>query len=162
MRVLGFMTGTSLDAVDMAVLETDGEAISAFGPAGERKLSDATRDLMLEATRQALAWPRDAPEPAVFAQASRAGAEEHFAAAQAFLDANGLAWADIDLIGMHGQTVLHERPQAGRVGRTVQLGDLPGALDMMLGLEKQTRGVRPRTGPLFFRRPCSHPFPPRC
>ena len=123
MRVLGFMTGTSLDAVDMAVLETDGEAISAFGPAGERKLSDATRDLMLEATRQALAWPRDAPEPAVFAQASRAGAEEHFAAAQAFLDANGLAWADIDLIGMHGQTVLHERPQAGRVGRTVQLGD---------------------------------------
>ncbi|MDB5461858.1 MAG: putative molecular chaperone, partial [Phenylobacterium sp.] len=33
MRVLGFMTGTSLDAVDMAVLETDGEAISAFWPA---------------------------------------------------------------------------------------------------------------------------------
>ena len=34
MRVLGFMTGTSLDAVDMAVLETDGETITAFGPAG--------------------------------------------------------------------------------------------------------------------------------
>ena len=33
MRVLGFMTGTSLDAVDMAVLETEGEAISAFGSA---------------------------------------------------------------------------------------------------------------------------------
>ena len=50
MRVLGFMTGTSLDAVDMAVLETDGETISAFGPAGERKLTDATRDIMLAAT----------------------------------------------------------------------------------------------------------------
>jgi anhydro-N-acetylmuramic acid kinase len=34
-----------------------------------------------------------------------------------------MAWADIDLIGMHGQTVLHERPQEGRPGRTVQLGD---------------------------------------
>jgi anhydro-N-acetylmuramic acid kinase len=123
MRVLGFMTGTSLDAVDMAVLETDGQAISAFGPAGERKLSDATRDVMLEATKQALAWPRGAPQPAIFAEAARAGAEEHFAAAEEFLAANGLKWSDIDLIGMHGQTVLHERPQGGRVGRTVQLGD---------------------------------------
>src|ERR1700744_222167 len=123
MRVLGFMTGTSLDAVDMAVLETDGEAISAFGPAGERKLSDATRDVMLEATKQALAWPRGAPEPAIFAEAARTGAEEHFAAAEEFLTVNGFKWADIDLIGMHGQTVLHERPQEGRVGRTVQLGD---------------------------------------
>jgi len=121
--VLGFMTGTSLDAVDMAVLETDGEAISAFGPAGERKLTDATRDLMLEATKQALAWPRGAPEPAIFAEAARAGAEEHFAAAEEFLAANDLKWPQIDLIGMHGQTVLHERPQEGRAGRTVQLGD---------------------------------------
>jgi anhydro-N-acetylmuramic acid kinase len=123
MRVLGFMTGTSLDAVDLAVLETDGEAISAFGPAGERKLTDATRDIMLEATKQALAWPRGAPEPAIFAEAAKAGAEEHFAAAEEFLAANSLKWSDIDLIGMHGQTVLHERPQRDRVGRTVQLGD---------------------------------------
>jgi anhydro-N-acetylmuramic acid kinase len=51
------------------------------------------------------------------------GAEEHFTAAEGFLSAHGMAWADIDLIGMHGQTVLHERPQEGRPGRTVQLGD---------------------------------------
>lgn len=123
MRVLGFMTGTSLDAVDMAVLETDGEAITAFGPAGERKLTDATRDLMLEATVEALTWERGQPGPAIFAQAARAGSEEHLAAAEPFLAAHGLKWADIDLIGMHGQTVLHERPQDGRGGRTVQLGD---------------------------------------
>jgi anhydro-N-acetylmuramic acid kinase len=123
MRVLGFMTGTSLDAVDMAILETDGEAIQAFGPAGERKLSEPTRELMLEATAAALAWPRGAPPPAVFAQAARAGADEHFDAAAEFLRAHGLAWSDLDLIGMHGQTVLHERPLSGRIGRTVQLGD---------------------------------------
>ena len=34
MRVLGFMSGTSLDAVDMAIVETDGETIEALGPAG--------------------------------------------------------------------------------------------------------------------------------
>lgn len=123
MRVLGFMTGTSLDAVDMAVLETDGEAIEAFGPAGERKLSEPVRDLLIEATLQALKWERGAPPPAVFEDAARAVAEEHLAAAEVFLAANELAWADLDLIGMHGQTVLHERPDDGAVGRTVQLGD---------------------------------------
>lgn len=123
MRVLGFMTGTSLDAVDMAVLETDGETIEAFGPAGERKLSAAARKVILAATEAALAWPRGAPEPEVFAEAAAAVAREHFEAAEAFLEKNDLAWRDIDLIGMHGQTVLHERPEDGRIGRTVQLGD---------------------------------------
>jgi len=123
MLVLGFMTGTSLDAVDMAVLETDGERIERFGPAGERKLSDATRNVVLEATRQALAWPRGAPEPPMFAATAEMVAEEHFTAAESFLAEHDLAWPDLDLIGMHGQTVLHERPEDGAPGRSVQLGD---------------------------------------
>jgi anhydro-N-acetylmuramic acid kinase len=123
MRVLGFMTGTSLDACDMAILETDGETIFAFGPAGERKLTEETRALALEATQAAMSWPRGAPEPEVFKAAAEAVAREHFEAAEGFLGEHGLTWADIDLMGMHGQTVLHERPQEGRVGRTVQLGD---------------------------------------
>jgi anhydro-N-acetylmuramic acid kinase len=130
MRVLGFMSGTSLDAVDMAVLETDGQALHAFGPAGERKLGETTRALIVRATEDAKAWPRGAPEPASFSTASQAVAREHYEAACAFLDGDGLGWRDIDLIGFHGQTVLHERPQrapppAGRIGRTVQLGDAP-------------------------------------
>jgi anhydro-N-acetylmuramic acid kinase len=123
MLVLGFMTGTSLDAVDMAVLETDGEAIQAFGPAGERKLTDATRNVLLEATQQALQWERGTPPPTIFPHAAEMVAEEHFSAAEAFLQAHDLSWPDIDLIGMHGQTVLHERPSDGAPGRTVQLGD---------------------------------------
>lgn len=123
MRVLGFMTGTSLDAVDMAVLETDGETIQAFGPAGERRLKDVTRDLVLAATHDALAWPRDAEPPASFAAAAEIVANAHFGASDNFLAEHGIPWSDIDLVAMHGQTVLHERPQEGRVGRTVQLGD---------------------------------------
>jgi len=123
MRILGFMTGTSLDAVDMAVLETDGETIQAFGPAGERKLREPTRDLLLAATDQARAWPRGMPEPRIFAEARQAVADEHFQAAGEFLDEHGLTWQDFDLLGVHGQTVLHERPQPGRIGRTVQLLD---------------------------------------
>ncbi len=123
MRVLGFMSGTSLDAVDMAVLDTDGETISAFGPAGERKLSEATRALVLAATEAAKTWPRSAPPPSEFAPTAEAVAREHFAAADAFLAREQLGWRDIELIGFHGQTVLHERPAEGRIGRTVQLGD---------------------------------------
>ncbi len=124
MRVLGFMTGTSLDAVDMAVLETDGETIQAFGPAGERKLTAATRDLLLDATAQALAWPADAPRPAIFDEADRVVADEHLVAARDFMAEHGLAAGDLDLAGFHGQTVLHQPPGPARaVGRTVQLGD---------------------------------------
>src|SRR6516162_7616020 len=102
MRVLGFMTGTSLDAVDMAVLETDGEAIGGIGPVGERKLTDDTRQIVLEATRAAQAWPRGAPPPDAFALAARAVAREHLEAGSSFLDEHGIGWKDIDLIGMHG------------------------------------------------------------
>lgn len=123
MRILGFMTGTSLDAVDMAVLETDGHEIQAFGPAGERKLREETRDLLLVATEIARGWPRDKAEPEIFAEAARAVADEHFHAAESFIAEHGLAWSDFDLLGVHGQTVLHERPTPDRIGRTVQLLD---------------------------------------
>ena len=54
MRVLGFMTGTSLDAVDMAIVETDGEDITGLGPAGEKKLDPAARTLVERAVSDAL------------------------------------------------------------------------------------------------------------
>ena len=117
------MSGTSLDAIDMAVLETDGETIHAFGPAGERKLSGETRALIQAATDHARAWPREAPEPESFGPAARAVAEAHLAAARDFLAEHGLRAEQIDLVGFHGQTVLHERPTRERIGRTVQLGE---------------------------------------
>jgi len=123
MKILGFMTGTSLDAVDMAVLETDGHDIQAFGPAGERKLREETRDLLLVATEVARGWPRDKPAPDIFAEAAQAVADEHLHAAESFLAEHGLSWGAFDLLGVHGQTVLHERPTPERIGRTVQLLD---------------------------------------
>ncbi len=32
LRALGLMSGTSMDGVDVALIETDGERIAAFGP----------------------------------------------------------------------------------------------------------------------------------
>ena len=130
MCILGFMTGTSLDAVDMAVLETDGEAIQAFGAAGERKLSAATRSIVEAATAEALVWGWDAPPPAVFGEAARAIADEHLIAAREFMRGHGLTSDDFDLVGFHGQTVLHQPAKADRLtGRTVQLGDAQRVAD---------------------------------
>ncbi len=118
------MSGTSLDAVDMAVIQTDGEAILGFGPAGERKLSAQTRALVEQATADARVWPWDAPEPASFGPAAQAVAQEHLWAARGFLAEHGLSVQDLDLVGFHGQTVWHEPPGRTRPeGRTVQLGD---------------------------------------
>ncbi len=123
-RVLGFMTGTSLDAVDMAVLQTDGETVAAFGPAGERKLDAATRAIIQQATAEARAWPRGAPEPAVFEFAARAIADEHLKAVAEFVASTGVSLKTLDFVGVHGQTVLHEPPMPDRpVGRTIQLID---------------------------------------
>ncbi len=109
------MSGTSLDAVDMAVLETDGETIQGFGPSGERKLDPGVRALVQKATDDARAWPWHAPEPQSFAPAAKAVAEEHLRAAQGFMAEHGLTAADLDLVGFHGQTVVARAagPHAG-------------------------------------------------
>jgi anhydro-N-acetylmuramic acid kinase len=126
MRVLGFMSGTSLDAIDMAILETDGQRIHAFGASGEAPLDEPLRQQIRDAIAVGRRWERGAPEPDVFAEVSAAVAHAHHAAAAEFLARHGFSFADIDLIGFHGQTVVHEAPVRGTPGRTVQLGD--GAL----------------------------------
>ncbi|MGX8271699.1 anhydro-N-acetylmuramic acid kinase [Brevundimonas diminuta] len=123
LRVLGFMTGTSLDAVDMAVIETDGHDILSFGPAGEMKLDGETRAIIEGAIDDAFDWERDEEEPDSFEDARMAVADAHLAAALGFMAVNGVKSSALDLVGVHGQTVLHEAPTPDEPGRTVQLID---------------------------------------
>ena len=123
MKVLGFMTGTSLDGVDMAVLETDGEAKLTFGPWAEMPMPADTRAVLEDTVKAALAWPRGTSEPAIFDRARRLLVDYHLQASREFLHHNHLKFSDFDALGVHGQTVLHERPKDGVAGRTVQLFD---------------------------------------
>jgi anhydro-N-acetylmuramic acid kinase len=109
---LGLMSGTSLDGVDAALIRSDGRGRVEFGPHLTIAYSDALR-----ADVRAL-FGRLAGPPALVEALTRANAE----AVEALIAKHGLARADIDVIGYHGQTIWH-RPEAGE---TVQLGD--GAL----------------------------------
>ncbi len=113
---LGLMSGTSVDGVDAALLVTDGESVSAFGPRRTFPYAAATR------ARIRAAFGRDDRE----APEVRAVAEEithlHADAVAALLAEAGAEWASPELIGFHGQTILH----APERGVTVQIGD--GAL----------------------------------
>ena len=130
MKVLGFMTGTSLDGIDLAVLETDGEARLVFGPWAEMPMPKDTRAVLEETIKAALKWPRGEAEPAIFDMARQVIVRHHFQSASEFLARNGMSFQDFDALGVHGQTVLHERPKGGVKGRTVQLFDGQAFADM--------------------------------
>jgi len=116
-KALGLMSGTSLDGVDAAVIETDGETVFSFGETYFRPYSKEEQDVLNAATQAALTWNFTGAPPNVFAQAEAIIHAAHIEAAQALLS------DEIDLIGFHGQTVLHRPPMQGKSGQTLQLGN---------------------------------------
>jgi anhydro-N-acetylmuramic acid kinase len=116
MKVIGMMSGTSIDGVDAAVLETDGEGIVRPGPGASLRYDPAMRAVLRDALTAA---PQArAGDPAI-AQAERMLTDAHVAIVRKLLKDAGLAPSDIAYLGFHGQTILH-RPQEGR---TWQIGD---------------------------------------
>ena len=114
------MSGTSLDAVDAALIQTDGERIYAFGPAIERRYTSEERAVLQVATQAARAWNWQGPQPeAAFEQAHEVILKTHEQAWNLLISKAGQT--KIDLVGVHGQTVLHRRPTASQKGATLQL-----------------------------------------
>ena len=113
------MSGTSLDGVDVALIETDGARISAFGPVGYRPYSDEERALLRAALADGAGLAERTARPGALAQAEDFVTRVHAETVEAFLDAEHIARGDIAIVGFHGQTVLHK--PAARL--TVQIGD---------------------------------------
>ena len=119
MKALGLMSGTSLDGVDVALLDTDGERISCRGPMSYRPYGADERALLRQALDAAARLTRRDERPGVLADAERLVTQAHADAVALFLRDHKMASAEIDIVGFHGQTVLH-RPTARL---TVQIGD---------------------------------------
>jgi anhydro-N-acetylmuramic acid kinase len=109
-RVIGLMSGTSLDGIDIAFIETDGEARVAPGPA-----MTVPYDAALRVRLRSVLGGRGP-----VADIERELTEAHAKAVGAFLGRHG--GCAPTLIGFHGHTILHRPEQR----RTWQIGD--GAL----------------------------------
>jgi anhydro-N-acetylmuramic acid kinase len=113
------MSGTSLDGVDVALIETDGERIAHFGPSGYRPYADDEQALLRQALAQGVALTDRAARPGVLAEADDFVTRVHAETVEAFLDTEHIDKSDVAIIGFHGQTVLHRPGQR----LTVQIGD---------------------------------------
>jgi anhydro-N-acetylmuramic acid kinase len=113
---LGLMSGTSLDGVDAALVETDGEGVARPGASLTLPYGAALRARLRALLDRAERLARDDP---ALAEAERALTDRHAEAVAALLDAAGVAAREIVALGFHGQTILH------RPGRrlTWQIGD---------------------------------------
>ena len=119
LTAIGLMSGTSLDGVDVALIETDGKRVKSFGPSGYRPYTDRERGLLRQALTEAVHLPQRDARPGILREAERAVTIAHAEAVATFTAQNRLSREDIDIVGFHGQTVLH-RPEKKM---TVQIGD---------------------------------------
>lgn len=113
--VIGLMSGTSMDGIDAALLRTDGEGAAEAGAFLTVPYSEGFRDRL-----RACLGNQD--EFADIADVQRELTLHHADAVLSLLEQAGLTAEQVDLIGFHGHTILHD-PDARR---TWQIGD--GAL----------------------------------
>ncbi|KIM00129.1 Anhydro-N-acetylmuramic acid kinase [Paramagnetospirillum magnetotacticum MS-1] len=112
MLALGLMSGTSLDGVDIALVDTDGETVASFGPAATVPYSAEQRLALME-----ILGGKGAVE-----QVERDFTLFHAQVVRDFLAEHGIDAAKVGVAGFHGHTILHAPAER----RTWQIGD--GAL----------------------------------
>lgn len=110
---IGLMSGTSLDGVDAAIIRTDGRDFAESVAFVSKPYDEALR-----AELRACFGKRYDAEGAV-KQAEERMTLAHATLVKELLAAAGMAAAEIDMIGFHGQTIFHDPDN----GFTWQIGD---------------------------------------
>jgi len=116
---IGTMSGTSMDGVDIALIETDGETVSRFGAYLSREYTPTERHILRSAVNAAKDLSDRIARPGPIADAEKLVTEMHLKVIDALIQQAGVHHHEIDVVGFHGQTILH-RPERRL---TVQIGD---------------------------------------
>lgn len=112
---LGLMSGTSMDGIDLAILKTDGENIVETVAAMAVTYQQYQRERLGEIMKEAKNIKQRDDRPHSIKQGEVEITQWHCEAIEKFMEKQKV---EVDVIGFHGQTVLH-RPQESL---TVQLG----------------------------------------
>lgn len=116
-RAIGLMSGTSMDGIDVALIETDGVADVRRGPAFTYPYSEQFRERLRQAVAEAAQIKRRGDRPGVLHIAEQYLTDLAAEAVAQFLEDVSITADSIDVIGFHGHTVLHRALNAGRPGQ---------------------------------------------
>jgi anhydro-N-acetylmuramic acid kinase len=119
LTAIGLMSGTSMDGIDVALIETDGDVVVKRGPSAGFAYDAGFRQRLKQGLDDARSMRERQERPGTLTELERDLTLRHADAVKAFLHENNLLPENIDVMGFHGQTVLH-RPDAAL---TVQIGD---------------------------------------
>jgi anhydro-N-acetylmuramic acid kinase len=124
---IGLMSGTSMDGIDLALIKTDGLGLVEKGPWANVTYTPQQRSILRQAMEEAVELKDRIARPGVLAAAEAMITAAHAQIVSEFLAAGHMQPNHVDVVGFHGQTILH-RPQDSL---TVQLGN-GAALAQML------------------------------
>ncbi|MQV13495.1 anhydro-N-acetylmuramic acid kinase [Sinorhizobium meliloti] len=119
LTAIGLMSGTSMDGIDIAVVRTDGDSIVDRGPSAGYAYDPRFRERLKQGLEDARSILKREERPGTLADLERDLTLRHALAVRMFLQENNILPDSVNVIGFHGQTVLHRPDQA----LTVQLGD---------------------------------------
>jgi len=133
---IGLISGTSIDAVDAALLDFDGPQFSVLGTHAEPIPQN------LKSALHRLCEPRVSSNTSKYALDDQLDQIGHtdievgtlFAkAVNALLTTSGIAASDITAVGSHGQTIRHRPPTPSQHGFSLQIGD-PYTISNLTGI----------------------------
>lgn len=116
---IGLMSGTSLDGVDAAIIKTDGNKVTRYGKSCHIPYTKMQRKQIQKAFAHAKRENNPTARSNSILVAEGVINDLHCDAVKKIIELNKLQSKDIDVIGFHGQTLLHNPDE----GWSWQIGD---------------------------------------
>lgn len=120
-RAIGLMSGTSMDGVDVAMIDTDGQGFVHPVAFESYAYMKEEQDILRAALRKS-------KDDAAVAKAEEMVTQAHIAAVKAFLRQHDDRKRTVELIGFHGHTILHDpnRQLSWQIGDAQRLANETG------------------------------------